>query len=108
VGGYPAHAVIRAIRSYGAAGKSDLRGDGSLVHASAWSYLSEEQKHEVRVFLHSLDLIPTSLLVQATSASANLEAMRHPCWIPYRKTASGLLKVLGSAAQRNRSYFSSL
>lgn len=86
----------------------DLTADGNSVVTMSCSYLSEEQKQEVRGFLSSLDFIPKSLLVSATSASANQEAMNHSAWAPYKLGASALLQVLESAAVENRAYFSSL
>ncbi|WP_341316887.1 hypothetical protein WN982_36775 [Paraburkholderia sp. IMGN_8] len=87
---------------------SDLNADGNVVLKAGCSYLSEEQKREVSAFLDNLNNIPKSLLVSATTISANQDAMSHPCWVPYRKTAWMLLQVLESAAARNRAYFSNL
>lgn len=87
---------------------SDLNADGNSVLKAAASYLSEEQKQEVSDFLDSLDNVPKSLLVSATTILANQEAMSDPCWLPYRKTARALLQALESAAARNRTYFSNL
>jgi hypothetical protein len=70
--------------------------------------LNQDQKQAVRIFLTSLSNIPKSLLISATSASANFEAMSHSCWSPFRITAANLLKALESAAVQNQAYFSSL
>ncbi len=87
---------------------SDLNADGNSVVTMSCSYLSEEQKQEVRGFLGSLNGIPKSLLVSATSASANQKAMSHPAWVPHKQRASALRQVLVSAAVKNRAYFSNL
>jgi hypothetical protein len=85
---------------------SDLNADGGFVVAAKCGYLTERQNQEVRAFLDSLNLIPKSLLVSATTAAANQEAMSHTCWARYRESALALLSVLESAAERNRAYFS--
>lgn len=85
---------------------SDLNADGNAVLKAACSYLRDEQKHDVSKFLDSLNNIPKSLLVSATTTSANQDAMSDPCWMPYRQAARGLLQALASAAARNRAYFS--
>jgi hypothetical protein len=87
---------------------SDLNTDGNAAISSACSYLSEDQKQEIRRFLTSLDSLPKSVLVGATSVAANQEAMSHPCWLPFKVAAFTLLKTLEPAAIRNRAYFASL
>jgi hypothetical protein len=85
---------------------SDLNADGSFIVAAHCGYLDERQIQEIRAFLNSLASIPEALLVSATTAAANREAMSHPCWARYREGAFALLDVLKSAAERNRAYFS--
>ncbi|ANQ84334.1 hypothetical protein dqs_1280 [Azoarcus olearius] len=87
---------------------SDLNTDGNAAITSSCSYLSEDQKQEIQSFLATLNSIPKSVLAGATSVSANQEAMSHPCWLPFKKSASALLKTLEPAAIKNRAYFSSL
>ena len=87
---------------------SDLNADGGVVITSPFSYLTAYQKRESQHFLNSLCNIPQSVLTGATSAAANQEAMSHPCWVPFKETASALLKALEPAAVRNRAYFASL
>ena len=86
----------------------DLKSDGDAVIALSCSYLSDAQKQEVRNFLSSLSSIPESLLVSATTVEANQEAMKHPCWVPFRKSALSLSQILESAAVKNRHYFAAL
>ncbi|MHC1743542.1 MAG: hypothetical protein AB9873_10980 [Syntrophobacteraceae bacterium] len=85
---------------------ADLNSDGSDVVTMECSYLSEEQKHGIRRFLEGLLGTPRALLVSATSVEANQKAMSDPAWLPHKRAASELLKVLESAAARNKSYFS--
>lgn len=85
---------------------SDLNADGRFIIAAKCGYLSEQQKQQIHTFLDSLTLIPKSLLVSATTAVVNREAMSHPCWARYRESAHVLLGVLESVAERNRAYFS--
>ena len=84
---------------------SDLRTDGGAVVSTPGSYLSAVQKEVVADFLRSLEQIPRSILVSATSASANLEAMSNACWVPYRSFAGAVLDQLHSASVRNKEYF---
>ena len=85
---------------------ADLNSDGSAVVTMPCSYLSEEQKQEVRLFLDGLRNVPKALLVSATSVEANQKAMSHPSWLPCKMTALALLQLLESAAERNKAYFS--
>jgi hypothetical protein len=87
---------------------SDLNSDGNAIVTFPCSYLTEEQKQDVLGFLVRLSNIPDTLLVSATSISANVEAMSHPFWVSFRASASSLLQVLESSAAKNRKYFSSL
>ena len=83
----------------------DLKTDGVASITSPCSYLTVEQKLRVGAFLESLNAVPKSLLVSATSIAENHEAMSHPCWVAYRKSATELIQVLESAASRNRAFF---
>src|SRR5512142_1604259 len=56
---------------------NDLKSDGNLTIAAPASYLTEQQKQEVRAFLENLSTVPQSLLVSTTSIDANLKAMSH-------------------------------
>ena len=87
---------------------SDLKSDGNAAISNPYSYLNAYQKEEIQRFLGSLANIPQSVLVGATSVSANQEAMSHPCWLPFKGSASALLKTLEPAATRNKAYFASL
>lgn len=87
---------------------SDLNTDGGASISSPCSYLNVQQKQAIQSFLASLGNIPKSVLVGATSVSANQEAMSHPCWLPFKASASALLKTLQSAATRNKAYFATL
>jgi hypothetical protein len=87
---------------------SDLKGDGKAIVTMACSYLDDGQKQDVRPFLDGLGDIPKALLVAATSPLANQQAMNHPCWVPFRRSASELLAKLEPVAVRNRAYFASL
>jgi hypothetical protein len=84
---------------------SELRADGDCVVSMPCSYLSAVQRQVVEDFLESLEKIPESILVSATSAAANLEAMSNACWVPYRSFAGAILDQLHSAAIRNKEYF---
>lgn len=84
---------------------SDLNTDGNAAISSPCSYLSESQKQAIRSFLASLGNIPESVLCGAASVSANQEAMSHPCWLPFKASASNLLKTLETAATRSKAYF---
>jgi len=84
---------------------TDLNSEGNAVATMQCSYLTEEQKQEVLLFLSSLQNVPEALLVSATSVEANQKAMSHPSWLPYKKAALALLQVLNSAAERNKVYF---
>jgi hypothetical protein len=84
---------------------SDLKEDGSAVITMPCSYLDETQKQEVSAFIKSLDNIPKSLLISATSVAANQTAMSDPRWGPYRRAAVILAQILESAAARNKEYF---
>lgn len=84
---------------------SDLNSDGNAAISNPYSYLNAYQKEEIQRFLASLENIPQSVLVGATSVSANQEAMSHPCWLPFKASASALLKTLEPAATTNRAYF---
>lgn len=86
---------------------SDLKANGSSILNMPCGYLTEYQKQEVMNFLGSLENIPKSLLVSATSVAANQETMSHPCWAPYREAAAALLRVLDSAVRENRTYYNS-
>ncbi len=86
----------------------DLNRDGEAIIGASCSYLNEEQKQEVRGFLSSLKNIPKSVLVSATSAEENQEAMSNPCWGPYKQAAAVLLQRLEPVAIQNRAYFDSL
>ena len=86
----------------------DFRSDGNSVITMPCSYLTEEQKLKIRLFLDSLDMIPKFLLVSATSIPENQEATSHSTWLPYKKSASILIKELETAAKRNKEYFSLL
>lgn len=86
----------------------DLKGDGAAVTSAHCSYLTKSQRQDVLNFLYSLTLIPEDILVGATTVAANIQAMSHPCWIPYKKSAAALILSLESAAERNRKYFECL
>lgn len=87
---------------------SDLNTDGTAAISSPCSYLNAQQKQAIQSFLASLGSIPKSVLVAATSIVANQEAMSHPCWLPFKASASALLKTLEPAANRNKEYFATL
>ena len=87
---------------------SDLNADGAAAISSPCNYLSAQQNQAIEEFLASLGEIPKSVLVGATSIVANQEAMSHPCWLPFKASASALLKTLEPAATRNKEYFARL
>jgi hypothetical protein len=87
---------------------SDLNADEDASISNPCSYLNTQQKQAIQSFLVSLGSIPQSVLVGATSVSANQEAMSHPCWLPFKASASTLLKTLQPAAARNKAFFATL
>jgi hypothetical protein len=87
---------------------TDLNADGNFIINSPYSYLDQNQKNQIDNFLTSLKNIPRSVLVSATSAAANQEAMSHPCWPPFRKRSSELIHILETANTRNKIYFTNL
>lgn len=87
---------------------SDLNADGTAAISSPCGYLNEQQKKAIQSFIVSLGDIPKSVLVAATSISANQEAMSHPCWLPFKVSASALITTLEPVAIRNKAYFATL
>lgn len=84
---------------------SDLKLDGYLVVNSEATTLTPRQRRQVQRFLDCLDKIPSSLLAGATTAAANVAAMSHPAWVPYKNNAAALLNELAQVAEQNRRYF---
>jgi hypothetical protein len=87
---------------------ADLKFDGKSINSSNCSYLTDNQRQEVHAFIDGLAVIPETLFVSATTATANQQAMSHACWVPIRKSADALIHALESASKRNAEYFKCL
>ena len=83
---------------------TDLKNEGHIISTFECSYLTEQQKHEVKNFINSLSCIPEVLLTQAITAIENQKAMSHPVWLPIREDAVKLIVNLQSAVVRNKEY----
>jgi hypothetical protein len=83
-----------------------LKSDGYSAVSMPSSYLTQEQRKKVTEFLDSLNKLPESVMISATSIEANQKAMSHPCWATYQTSAAELIQELDSAAKKNRDFFS--
>jgi hypothetical protein len=85
--------------------KNDVSGVIHMFNLS--ERLLREQKSEILGLVAALDAIPSEILRTATNAADNLNAMNHPCWVPLRKRAAELIKLLEPATKKNEAFFKS-
>lgn len=84
--------------------KFDLEGSDYLFNYMSCN-LTKEQKSAVLDLLDSLKHIPACILEYTEKPSVSLINMEHPCWIPLRRKAQVLLKLLEPNIEKNHSYF---
>jgi hypothetical protein len=64
------------------------------------STLSDRQRQAIQELLTNVSAIPASVVMVENIRAEHLRAMSHPCWIPIRKQAQALLRVLESETKR--------
>jgi hypothetical protein len=87
----------------------DVSESGVALVRSSASYLSHEQADKVIELSLALNSLPQEAVappgVLTSDHAGSLMAMNHAAWAPLRQKAAQLLLLLGSAIQKNESYF---
>ena len=78
--------------------KDDVQAGRYLVDSG---HLSAEQQAWILALVSALDAVPAATLPAGAGRDQNLDAMRHPSWIPLRVFASEVRNALASKRAAN-------
>lgn len=78
--------------------KDDVQAGRYLVDGD---HLSAEEQAWILAVVSALDAVPAATLPAGAGRDKNLDAMRHPSWIPIRALASEVRNALASKTAAN-------